>query len=307
MDAPAAPVDFARTVSQLLDDGAKENALQLSADGVRTFPTYIGGYIVLADCYAALGSPDDAEVILNEAERRFPGREIVQQRRDLLEELKQSIQRELELKRETEEKTEEKPRPMVVRRPPRERKKVVKPRKTSPLRVIDLGQPENDTRVIRSSSVRLIPGLEFTSLRFEASRSMGEHSINILPEPPSFRAFHKVTPIRKAEGGRQKTEGGNRKADGGAKKKVSLEELANRIGKVRMTPEDLESRPPAPDPMEGEQKPSLVTETLAKIYMQQKSFDKAIESFETLKKRYPDRADEFQKLIDECVKERDAE
>ena len=72
-----------------------------------------------------------------------------------------------------------------------------------------------------------------------------------------------------------------------------------------MTAEDLEKKPPAPDPLAERPKRNLVTETLANIYLQQQSYDKAIEAFTQLKAMHPDRADEFQALIDKATAERE--
>jgi tetratricopeptide (TPR) repeat protein len=68
----------------------------------------------------------------------------------------------------------------------------------------------------------------------------------------------------------------------------------------------LEKRPPAPDPLQ-EERHSVVTETLARIYMSQKSYDKAIDAFTRLQDVYPDQREKFAALIDECTKLRLAE
>ena len=272
MEAPTAPADFALTASELLDQGRKEDALELAADGVRTYPTYLGGYILLADCYAGLGYVDDARLILDEAERRFPSRAVVHERRKELERRSQAPAP---------------PRP----KPQRERREPARERKESPLRIIDLAQPTSDTRIIRSSAMRLIPGLEYTSLRFEGTRSKGERAVNVLPPAPPFRGFHEPGAYRKAGTGQPPA------PDSGA---TDIDALANRIGRVRLTQEELEKRPPAPDPTKDRPKRSLVTETLAKIYMQQGSYDDAIEAFTSLIERYPNKADQLQPLLEEC-------
>ena len=271
----------------MLRQGDEEAALQLAADGVRMFPTYIGGYVILADCYAALGDVDDARVILTEAKRRFPSRKVIQQR-------------EAALDRQPGTPVTEPPKHTLVvrRRPKRESRDVpvgTLERKESPLRVIELALPSTDERIIRSSSVRLIPGLEYTSLRFEGSKVRGDRSITVIPEPPPFRTFH--DPYGKELVSKTRTQ---------EQGTVTLERLADRIGRVRMTSESLDAKPPAPDPLSEQPRQTLVTETLARIYMQQKSFDRAIESFRILTERYPDRTDEFQKLIEECISQRDA-
>ena len=90
-------------------------------------------------------------------------------------------------------------------------------------------------------------------------------------------------------------------------KKVSLEELADKINRVRLTASELEKRPPAPDPIEAGPRPSLVTDTLANIYEQQKNYVKAIEAYTLLQEQKPVKAEEYQKRIDACIAARDAE
>lgn len=226
--AAAVSPTFALDALRLLQEGDVHAALTLAADGVRSFPTYVGGYVVLADCYSRLGAHHDATVILREAERRFPNRAVLRHRR-------------------------------VAEAPP-----------VQPLRIIALSHPASDQRTIRSTTMRLIPGLEYTSLRFEGIRRSGR-SVSTLPEPPAFRSFHPT-------------------ATPAAPRKVSLEELASRIGKVRITAEELEKRPPAPDPLANNPRTAFVTETLATIYLNQKSYAQAIDAFTQLMERHPDRA-----------------
>lgn len=232
--APATvPPTFALDALRLLKQGDTKAALVLAADGVRCYPTYVGGYAILADCYALLGAHSDAQLILSEAERRFPSRAAIRLRRTTLV-----------------------------------------PPEQPPLRIISLAQPVSEHRTIRSSSMRLIPGLEYTSLRFEGVRR-SDRSVNPLPEPPAFRSFH-LTSVPAPQ------------------RKVSLEELASRIGKVRITAEDLEKRPPAPDPLANNPRAAFVTETLATIYLNQKSYAQAIDAFTQLMEQHPERRDIFQ-------------
>lgn len=259
-DTPVVSPTFALDALLLLQQGRPQAALDLAADGVRCYPTYIGGYVALADCFASIGKRDDAQVILNEADRRFPDRAVIRQRRTALVAVRPA---------------EPAPQPTE-----------------SPLRIIALSRPDSDTRVIRSSAVRLIPGLEYTSLRFESQRRSGR-SVSALPEPPAFRHFH-------APSQRPSTALAPRRG-------VSLEELANRIGKVRITAEELEKRPPAPDPMASQPRVAFATETLAQIYVQQKSYDQAIEAYTQLMQRHPDRADHFAALRSTAESLRDAD
>ena len=284
---------FARDVRRMIDDGRLEAAFALSADGVRAFPTYIGGYVLLAECFSALGHFEDARVINEEIMRKWKIRRLEEEKtRGIEEEKTRGIE---------ERKTEEVEKPILrdnssIIMPPRvglkdEKKKVVV-KHDSPLRIIEFARPVDDTRQIRSSSVRLIPGLEYTSLRFEGAKHRGRRAIQMLSDPPAFREFHAP---RKSPFPPEKT----------TQRKLSLEEIAERIGKVRITAEDLEKRPAAPDPVATPRR-SVVSETLARIYMQQKSYDKAIDAFSALKEQKPDSAEKFQALIEECEALRNA-
>ena len=292
--APAVTPSFAREALALLGKGQADPALQLAAEGVKTYPSYLGGYIALADAYAALGHTDDATIILNEAERRFPTFAIVALRRQQLRSTT-PLNNEVQQQRSTTQFNNEVPQRSSTTTLNNE---VEQQRSTttlpSPLRVINLAPSVADTRVIRSASMRLIPGLEYTTLRFEGSKTRGSRSIQYLPEPPAFREFHK--PGRPVFG----------QPPNQPLRRVSLEELADKIGRVRLTAEELEKRPPAPDPLQ-EERHSVVTETLARIYMAQKSYDKAIDAFTRLQDVYPDQREKFAALIDECTKLRLAE
>lgn len=246
--AAVVPPTFALDALRLLQEGDVHAALTLAADGVRSYPTYVGGYVVLADCYSRLGAHDDATVILREAERRFPSRAILRKKRE-------------------QEPLLESPAPESPE----------SPTPVQPLRIISLSHPASDQRTIRSTTMRLIPGLEYTSLRFEGIRRSGR-SVSALPEPPAFRSFHPTSAPSALR----------------TPRKVSLEELASRIGKVRITAEELEKRPPAPDPLANNPRQAFVTETLATIYLNQKSYAQAIEAFTQLMERHPDRAAFFE-------------
>ncbi len=309
---------FAREALELLDKGQAEPALHLAAEGVRTYPTYLGGYIALADAYAALGYADDAKVILNEAKRKFPMNSVVELRSQTLlsnsvVELRSSTTlsnsvEELRSSTSLSNSVEELRSPTALNSEARQQSSTTKldgearqrssttkfdgearQRSSTTLRLVNLAPPPSDDRIIRSASMRLIPGLEYTTLRFEGVKTRGSRSIQFLPDPPAFREFHK--PGRSVFGPPPTQQ----------PRKVSLEELADKIGRVRLTAEELEKRPPAPDPLQ-EVRHSVVTETLARIYMQQQSYDKAIDAFERLREQHPDQADKFEALIAECVK-----
>ena len=226
--APAANPSFAREALSLLAKGQAEPALQLAAEGVKTFPTYLGGYIALADAYAALGYVDDAKVILNEAKRKFPTNYVVELRcQTLLSNSVDELRSQTSLSNSVDElrsptslsnSVEQRSETTQLDNRVRQRSSstqldnTVRQRSSPTLRLVNLAPPPSDDRIIRSASMRLIPGLEYTTLRFEGVKTRGSRSIQFLPEPPAFREFHKPPTQQQ--------------------RKVSLEELADKIGDV---------------------------------------------------------------------------
>ncbi len=161
------------------------------------------------------------------------------------------------------------------------------------LRLIEMAPVTTDTRIIRSASVRLIPGLEFTSLRFEGVRSRGRREITSLLDPPAFRTFHQMRrPARSSD------------AQEARKKPVTLEELAARLTDARMPRSAAVEQEISKEDFSAQPSPIMITETIARIYMQQGSYELAIEAFKNLQAHKPQKHDEFDKLIKECERKR---
>lgn len=161
------------------------------------------------------------------------------------------------------------------------------------LRLIEMAPVTTDNRIIRSASVRLIPGLEFTSLRFEGVRSRGRREITSLLDPPAFRTFHQMRrPTRSADTPEVR------------KKPVTLEELAARLTDARLPKAPAVEQEISKEDFSAQQSPIIITETIARIYMQQGSYELAIEAFKNLQKQKPEKHDEFDKLIKECERKR---
>lgn len=270
---------FAVDVRHMLSSGRLESALDTAASGVRMYPTYLGGYVMLLHAFAALHQDSDAEVINGEINRRFGSwtKRVVPPEEQIssseAETATAPYQEPVDLNQNVPFSESHSEQQHAVRQ-------------FSPLRIIEFAPRADDTRVIRSSSVRLIPGLEYTSLRYEGAKHRGHRSIQILGEPPPFREFHpqRTSPLP---------------SDSVPQRKLSLEELAERIGKVRIKPEESEKKTSQVEPA-GTHKTSVVTETLARIYMTQGNFEKAIEAFTTLQRQQPQESARFQTLIDEC-------
>lgn len=326
--------EFALEARELLAASRTLDAIGVCIGGIDAFPEYAGGYVMLAKAYAALGRADDAEALVNDIALRFPyvrvhlpaanGQEIpaeepvvaqgsvvsIPDTRDAStedaiadavdaelvdtveveaagspdEEFEDTVHGELEVESDDtiEDTATDEVAVTAVSAP------------TNVLRMIETVPVADDARIIRSSSVRLIPGLEFTTLRVEGLRSRGRRGIGSLPEPPAFRSFHAVRrPQRTAE-------------PAPARRPVNLEELAARLIEAKMPRQsEMDASPSRSEPTPVQQpQPILVTETIATIYMQQQSYDLAIEAFKTLILRKPDSKERYEALIRECERKR---
>lgn len=270
---------FVVDVRHMLSSGRFESALDLAAGGVRRYPSYAGGYIMLMHAFTALRQGSDAEVIQGEINRRFGFHAARNVLHEMQFEVPQAAQ-ENAARQEPGSVTEQVPLQATQSETPQT------VRQFSPLRIIEFAPRADDTRVIRSSSVRLIPGLEYTSLRYEGAKHRGHRSIQPLGEPPPFREFHvqRKSPLP---------------SDTMPQRKLSLEELAERIAKVRISPEESEKKTVLTESAATYKAP-VVTETLARIYMTQGNFEKAIEAYTALQRQQPQESARFQTLIDEC-------
>ena len=305
MTTPVA-ASFAVTAETLLAEHRFAEAVHLCASGVTQYPQYLGGYLVLARAYEAMGQLHDASVMRTAAQERFPWyvappvEVTLQPELQPEPELEPELELELEPEPEPEPELEPEPEPELAMQPELvivENSAPIAPVREQPsvLRMIDTAHLVNDERIIRSASVRLIPGLEYTSLRFENLRSRGRRDISFLSDPPPFRSFHTMRRAqRPAEPSREQRRE--------PRKAVSLEEIAARLERRARMPRtaDVAEQAPPPEP----NGPMLMTETIARIYMQQGSYDKAIESFRMLQQSKPDKHAHFEALIAECERAR---
>jgi hypothetical protein len=72
----------------------------------------------------------------------------------------------------------------------------------------------------------------------------------------------------------------------------ALEELAQRIEKARIPVVEEEKTVSTPSFM-----PSVVTETMANIYVQQGAYSQAIKAYQVLARNHPERLDHFEAII----------
>ena len=290
---------FAVTAEAMLAEHRYAEAVQLCAAGVTEFPQYLGGYLMLARAYEAMGKVHDASVMRTAAQERFPWYVAVQKPSQPVQHAEVAAGAEPEVVAQVvAEAVAEVVAAVVPEVVSAEPEAEVEPQpreQPSVLRMIDTAHLVNDERIIRSASVRLIPGLEYTSLRFENLRSRGRRDIAYLSDPPPFRSFHTMRrTTRPAEPSREQ-----RREPG---KAVSLEEIAARLERRARMPRasDAVEQVPPPEP----NGPMLMTETIARIYMQQGSYDKAIEAFRMLQKSKPEKHAQFDALIAECERAR---
>ena len=310
--------DFALEARQLLASSRPLDAIRVCIGGIDAFPEYAGGYVMLAKAYAALGRSDDAEALVRDISLRFPYVRVhlpapeaallpaeeplsAQVGDDAMVEPPEESAEELtaeadvaEIAETTEVEIAETAEVEIEDTPTDEVVVTAISAPTNVLRMIETAPVADDARIIRSGSVRLIPGLEFTTLRVEGLRSRGRRGIGSLPEPPAFRSFHAVRrPQRPAE-------------PAPTRRPVNLEELAARLIDAKMPRQsEMDASAPRAEPAPVQQpQPILVTDTIATIYMQQQSYDLAIEAFKTLMSRKPDSKEHYEALIRECERKR---
>lgn len=305
---------FAVEAHDVLIAGRAADAARLCASGISAWPDYATGYVVLAKAYRDLGRIDDAETMEAEILRRF-GFPFVHEVTVPVGEASTSHATTTAPEPPADDRivvhtlpTETVPPPVVLS-PTETQSAVVSPQPRTAsdfsLRIIDVrGTVTNDKRIIRAATVRLIPGLEFTSLRFEGVKGRSRRDIQHLGEPPPFRDFNSSPAMRVRESSRPSGPASQRSPQ--PQRRTSLEELAQRLEKARMPrPDEVKPLSPglplsSPPDVEPESRPkALVTETIARIYAQQGSFDKAIEAYTVLMQAKPERANVFQAAIDD--------
>jgi hypothetical protein len=260
--------------------------VQLCAQGIQAFPDYCTGYLVMASAYASAGLAHDQAVMMREYERRAARRvtsDELQVTSEVTSDELQVTSDEVVVTSDELQVTSDELRVTSDERG-----------FFSPLQVIHSMPLASDDRTIRSTSVRLIPGLEYTSLRFEGMKMRGVRVIQHLVDPPSFRDFH-------VQSRRASSRGADAATVTPRKRPLSLEELALRLEKVRMprsgdVSEPVSAPPPSPSPAAPL---PVITETLAKIYAAQGSYEMAIEAYRILQQRFPEKAAQFATTIDE--------
>ncbi|MBK9249062.1 MAG: tetratricopeptide repeat protein [Ignavibacteria bacterium] len=173
------------------------------------------------------------------------------------------------------------------------------------LRIIETVKvPNNFVGSLKASTISIIPGLDFTRLKFQNGQSHAKNGI--LPPVPPFLQFKERIRNEKSE---QSTITDNQPEGDYNTDKLDqlkdtaeahhpltpLEELAARLEKVRIpaTQQEMTRR------RTTELDPTLVTETMARIYEKQSAFHEAIKAYQILARRTPEKLEFYEERIRE--------
>jgi hypothetical protein len=160
-------------------------------------------------------------------------------------------------------------------------------------------------RMLRSSNIRLIPGLEFAPLRIETNRNHEQSTIDYPPFRPirgsqrqqyRMRAAVPMTPEELEQELRSRNAGSEYEP---APTKTSLELLAERLEKVRIRASETTTPAPAPPPAQPSEtnEPMVVSPTMAAIYEQQGAIDAAIRAYTILIRLHPEQRTVYEEKI----------
>lgn len=329
---------FAHNAMQLIAAGNAAEALQLCAEGIAWYPDYASGYLVLAKAYRALGKIEDAEIVCNEIWQTFSIR--VPKEHTPLVELPvepESIHVDATapalVVSEEHAVAGEVVEAVVDIATPVEQEAValtlvqhlsipateyvhstaeVHSQHVTPLKLIELGTLPNDTRIIKSSSVRLIPGLEFATLTMQGNTQHSRHSVvyDPLPEPPPFRDFKvklrtmSATPTTPVVVAPPPATGSTTEVPNTAPERrlVTLEDLAKRLENARIPRSEATYKQQQAQPNLPVATPNtrVVSETIANILFQQGHYQQALDAYAALIEAKPERGAELTKKILEC-------
>ena len=276
MSTPIASA-FAVTAETMLAELRFAEAMHLCARGVTEFPNYVGGYVMLAKAYEALGQHHDATVMRTAAQERFPWYEPI------VVVPKQAVRDVQPTHIEVDE-----PEVVIVAEP-------VHREQPSVLRMIDTAHLVNDERIIRSASVRFLPLHEAYVFDVPIERQ----SLLMIQPYVALAVVHLMSPSGALSdalyGTNEMAVDRSRRKCRGVRAYADSRSATTCI-RVRESTE----HSPAPEP----NGPTLITETIARIYMQQGSYDRAIDAFRMLQRSKPDKHAQFEALIAECERAR---
>lgn len=245
--------ELVAAIRQALDTGAAEQAYALAQELLRRHPDYPTAYLLLVRALVMLRRWQEAEELVQRAQASFPRHPFVRQLQQEIQRCREEAPSEVQLRQESRDV----------------------PEVTVPLRLVE-GFGDATVR-LRSTVIRLIPGLEFAPLRSALVPAMWGWAP--LPPPPPFpehlEQLEQAAAVQTAAASAQELS--------------PLEELAQRLERARILPPEEEEVAEA-QPEEPEEKPPLVaTETLARIYEQQGAYEQALRVYDELARRYPEK------------------
>ena len=179
------------------------------------------------------------------------------------------------------------------------------------LRLIETSKIDQQvSRILRSSNLKLIPGLEFTPLRVQSSPKKRKRVAAFL-QPPAFpvirgSGMNTITPL---EGGSTSTSTLPKKislSQSKNQKKSPLEALAQRLEQARIPNTSEQTSAPSLEvkTLKSESSFSLtfVNETMASIYEKQGALEHAIEAYSQLAECKPEKRQYFEEKVAELRK-----
>jgi hypothetical protein len=164
-------------------------------------------------------------------------------------------------------------------------------------------------RMLRSSNIRLIPGLEFAPLRIESSLSQRNVAAVEFPPFRAIRGSERQRRVRSAASvpstpsqleaelrARQPSQEPKHTSTTDSPQKTSLELLAERLERARI--KSPESALTAPNESGAEtDEPTVISETMARIYEKQGAIEQAIKAYMILARQFPERRLFFEEKI----------
>ncbi len=162
-------------------------------------------------------------------------------------------------------------------------------------------------RMLRSSNIRLIPGLEFAPLRIESKRRALADTAFEFPPFRSIRGSQRNYRIQKVRATantlelldnvpRNQPHREVTQSNVAPQPRISLDELAQQLENVRIQPQQ-NPKPIEPRGRSVSDEPTVVSETMAHIYESQGAIEQAIKAYMTLARQFPERRAYFEEKI----------
>lgn len=289
---------FAVHAEELIHLGNPSEAIELCLNGINVYSDYPIAYAVAAKGYIATENQIEAIKILEKGLLIFPLHKTLQRLyNDILNPAKQDLSDENNSNQfdtiisDSEIIVSESDIPTT--------KKIISnkhEKQFSPLRIIETVKvPENFIGSIKASSVNIISGLEFATLKIANGSSYQTNSLTLF-EPPPFPTFLRK-PKQTEESRDYKVKNQNIELQSNTKL-TPLEELAARLEKVRI-PVAYQEIARSNNP--SQVVPEMITETMARIYEKQGAYSEAIKAYQILARRMPEKLEFYEKKINEIV------